>query len=93
MGEQPRVFEHDLLQLEEGCDRALSHLANAGLLWIQNTRQTTIPAEQISEWVTAFVEDQLREPLRRLRETSEHAMRDPSTSSRRLEYSRHAGRE
>jgi hypothetical protein len=74
IGEQPRVFEYDLLRLEEGCDRALSHLAQAGLQWIRNTRQTAIPARQISEWVAAFVEDQLREPLRRLRETSEQAI-------------------
>jgi GTP-binding protein EngB required for normal cell division len=74
IGEQPRVFEYNLLQLEEGCDRALSYLAQAGLHWIRNTRQTAIPAGQISEWVAAFVEDQLREPLRRLRETSEQAI-------------------
>jgi GTP-binding protein EngB required for normal cell division len=74
IGEQPRVFEYDLLRLEEGCDRALSHLAQAGLQWVRNTRQTAIPARQISEWVAAFVEDQLREPLRRLRETSEQAI-------------------
>jgi GTP-binding protein EngB required for normal cell division len=76
IGEQPRVFEYDLLRLEEGCDRALSHLAQAGLQWVRNTRQTAIPARQISEWVATFVEDQLREPLRRLRETSEQAIHD-----------------
>jgi GTP-binding protein EngB required for normal cell division len=76
IGEQPRVFEYDLLRLEEGCDRALSHLAQAGLQWIRNTRQAAIPARQISEWVAAFVEDQLREPLRRLRETSEQAIQN-----------------
>jgi GTP-binding protein EngB required for normal cell division len=75
IGEQPRVFEYDLLRLEEGCDRALSHLAQAGLQWIRNTRQTAIPARQISEWVATFVEDQLREPIGRLRETSEQAIR------------------
>jgi GTP-binding protein EngB required for normal cell division len=74
IGEQPRVFEHDLLRLEEGCDRALSHLAQAGLQWTRNTRQTAIPPQQISEWVDTFVEDQLREPLRRLRETSEQTI-------------------
>jgi hypothetical protein len=74
IGEQPRVFEYDLLRLEEGCDRALSHLAQAGLQWIQDTRQTAIPAGQICGWVAAFVDDQLREPLRRLRETSEQAI-------------------
>ncbi len=74
IGEQPRVFEYDLLRLEEGCDRALAHLAQSGLEWVRNTRQTAIPARQISEWVAAFVEDQLREPLRRLRETSEQAI-------------------
>jgi GTP-binding protein EngB required for normal cell division len=74
IGEQPRVFEYDLLRLEEGCDRALSHLAQAGLQWVRNTRQTAIPPRQISEWVATFVEDQLREPLRRLRETSEQAI-------------------
>ena len=76
IGEQPRVFEYDLLRLEEGCDRALSHLAQAGLQWVRNTRQTAIPAQQISEWVVTFVEDQLREPLRRLRETSEQAIQN-----------------
>jgi prepilin-type processing-associated H-X9-DG protein len=76
IGEQPRVFEHDLLQLEEGCDRALSHVAEAGLQWVKNTRQTEIPAGQICTCVTAFVEDQLREPLRRLRQTSEQAIHD-----------------
>jgi GTP-binding protein EngB required for normal cell division len=74
IGEQPRVFEYDLLQLEEGCDRALSHLTQAGLQWIRNTRQTAIPARQICEWVAAFVDDQLREPIYRLRETSEQAV-------------------
>jgi hypothetical protein len=44
------------------------------LHWIKDTRQTAIPPRQISEWVAAFVEDQLREPLRRLRETSEQAI-------------------
>jgi GTP-binding protein EngB required for normal cell division len=76
IGEQPRVFEYDLLRLEEGCDRTLSHLAQAGLQWVRNTRQTAIPARRISEWVAAFVEDQLREPIRRLRETSEQAIHD-----------------
>jgi GTP-binding protein EngB required for normal cell division len=76
IGEQPRVFECDLLRLEEGCDRALAHLAQAGLQWIRNTRQTAIPARQISEWMATFVEDQLREPLRRLRATSEQAIRN-----------------
>ncbi len=74
MGEQPRVFEPDLLRLEEGCDRALSHVAETSLHWIQHTRQTAIPAEQICAWVAAFVEEQLREPLRRLRESSEQAI-------------------
>jgi hypothetical protein len=75
-GTAERVFEYDLLRLEEGCDRALSHLAQAGSQWIRNTLQTAIPARQISEWVATFVEDQLREPLRRLRETSQQAIRD-----------------
>ena len=74
IGEQPRVFEYGLLQLEEGCESALSHLAQAGLQWVRETRQTAIPAVLISEWVATFVEDQLREPLRRLRETSEQAI-------------------
>ena len=74
IGEQPRVFEYDLLLVEEGCDRALSHLAQVGLRWTRSTGQTAIPPRQISEWVEAFVEDQLREPLRRLRETSEEAI-------------------
>jgi len=74
IGEQPRVFQYDLLRLEEGCDRALSHLVQAGLQWVRNARQPAIPAWQISEWVGTFVEDQLREPLRRLRETSEQAI-------------------
>jgi GTP-binding protein EngB required for normal cell division len=74
IGEQRRVFECDLLRLEEGSDRALSHLAQAGLQWVRNTRQTAIPARQVSEWVATFVEDQLSEPLRRLRETSEQAI-------------------
>ncbi len=76
IGEQPRVFEYDLLRLEEGCDRALSHLAQASVQWIRKTRQMAIPGAQISTWVTGFVEDQLSEPLRRLRESSEQAIQN-----------------
>ncbi len=74
IGEQPRVFEHDLLLVEEGCDRALSHLAELSLRWTRSTGETDIAPLQISEWVDAFVQDQLKEPIRRLRETSEEAI-------------------
>jgi GTP-binding protein EngB required for normal cell division len=74
IGEQPRVFEYGLLLVEEGCDRALSHLAEVAYRWIRSTGQTAIPPREISEWTGAFVEDQLQEPIRRLHETSEEAI-------------------
>ena len=83
IGEQPRVFETHLLLVEEGCDRALSHLAEISSRWVRSTGQTAIPPRQISEWINAFVDDQLKEPIRRLRETSEeaiHAMQQIATT-------------
>jgi GTP-binding protein EngB required for normal cell division len=74
IGEQPRVFESDLLRVEEGCDQALSHLAQLSFRWTRSTGKTAVPPLQISEWTDAFVENQLQEPLRRLHETSEEAI-------------------
>jgi GTP-binding protein EngB required for normal cell division len=74
IGERRRVFEQDLLLIEESCDRALSHVAEAGTRWSRSTGQTAIPPAYISDWIGAFVEEQLQQPIRRLRETSEEAI-------------------
>jgi GTP-binding protein EngB required for normal cell division len=74
IGEQPRVFEHDLLQLQEGCDRALNEVTHLAFRWTQATRNTVIPQLQISEWVHDFVDRQMKAPIQRLRDTSEAAI-------------------
>jgi GTP-binding protein EngB required for normal cell division len=74
IGELRRVFEHDLLLIEEGCDGALNQVAEAGMRWSRSTGQTVIPSGNISEWIEGFVEEQLQPPLCRLRETSEEAI-------------------
>lgn len=74
IGEQRRVFEHDLLLIEESCDRVLLHVAETGMRWSRSTGQTAIPPGHISEWIAAFVEEQLQPPIRRLGETSEEAI-------------------
>jgi GTP-binding protein EngB required for normal cell division len=74
IGERRRVLEYDLLLIEESCDRALSYVAEAGMRWSRSTGQTAIPPGHISEWIGDFVEEQLQQPIRRLRETSEEAI-------------------
>jgi hypothetical protein len=74
IGELRRVFEHDLLLIEESCDGALNQVAEAGMRWSRSTGQTAIPPGNISEWIGGFVEGQLQQPIRRLRETSEEAI-------------------
>lgn len=74
IGEQPRIFAYHLLQVEEGCDRALSYIAEAGVLWTQSNSRTSIPPEQMSIWINAFINDQLKEPISRLGATSKEAV-------------------
>ena len=74
IGERRRGLEYDLLLIEESCDRALSHVAEAGMRWSRSPGHTAIPPGHISEWIGGFVEEQLQQPIRRLRETSEEAI-------------------
>lgn len=74
IGEQPRVFEHDLLQLQEGCDRALNEVTQLAFRWAQASGNTVIPQLQISEWVHDFVDRLMNAPIQRLRDTSEAAI-------------------
>ena len=74
IGEQPRVFEHDLLQLQEGCDRALDDVSQLAFRWTQATGNSVIPQLQISEWVHDFVDRQMAAPIQRLRDNSQAAV-------------------
>jgi hypothetical protein len=74
IGEQPRLIEGDLLMLEESSDRTLFRVAEQALAWSHESGQAVISPLQISEWTHAFVEEQLRDPIRRLRESAERAI-------------------
>jgi GTP-binding protein EngB required for normal cell division len=74
VGEQPRLLEQDLLMLEESSDRTFSRVAEQAFAWSHESGQSVILPLQISEWTQAFVREQLRDPIRRLRESAERAI-------------------
>jgi GTP-binding protein EngB required for normal cell division len=74
IGEQPRLLDRNLLLLEESSDRILSGIAEQALAWSTGSGQAVLSPLQVSEWIHVLVEEQLRDPIRRLRESGERAI-------------------
>jgi GTP-binding protein EngB required for normal cell division len=71
VGEQPRIFERDLLQLEEGVDRILEELS---LVASHSTGEPSIASDQFAQCIQELVQARLETPIADLRRTAEAAV-------------------
>jgi len=74
IGEEPRIFENDLLQLEEGCDRILQKVSLLASDLAASGGPLSVSSRQITDWIQELVEQQIEAPIDRLRRTSEQAV-------------------
>lgn len=74
IGEEPRIFENDLLQLEEGCDRILQKVSLLASDLVASGGPLSVSSRQITDWIQELVEQQIEAPIDRLRRTSEQAV-------------------
>jgi GTP-binding protein EngB required for normal cell division len=74
IGEAPRIFENDLLQLEEGCDRILQKVSLLAFNLISFNGELSVSSRQIADWIQELVEQQIEAPIDQLRRTSEQAV-------------------
>jgi GTP-binding protein EngB required for normal cell division len=74
IGEAPRIFENDLLQLEEGCDRILQKVSLLAFNLVSFNGELSVSSRQIADWIQELVEQQIEAPIDRLRRTSEQAV-------------------
>jgi hypothetical protein len=74
IGEEPRIFERDLLQLEEGCDRILEKVSLLASGLLASGGQPSVSPRQIADWIQELVEQQIEAPINQLRRTSEQAV-------------------
>jgi GTP-binding protein EngB required for normal cell division len=74
VGEQPRIFERELLQLEESCDSILEQLARRAFDSIYASGATRVDPEQLAQWLQELVGAQLSTPVADLRLVFEEAV-------------------